>query len=112
MENIFAGSYSTDPGRGTVQVINRKKYDTDSADLLWSKKFENHIDDFTRTEGVALLQKKNGEFFKYWCYWYKKGDFIVSSNPVITPLTEDEAKDLTEHHVPEQYIDIFGEVEE
>ena len=111
MENIFAGTGYTEPGRGTVQVINRKKYDTDSADLLWSKQFDNY--DTCRKEGVALLQKKNGEYFKYECYWYScENNYYNSTNPVITPLTEDEAKKLTEKYRPEDYIEIFGDVEE
>ena len=104
--DVFKLTFRFQPGTESCQVINRKKYDTETADLLWSVRYQ---DDYTN-RGVALFQKKNGEYFKY--------DIIFASlegkwnQPVLTPLTEEEAKDLTEKFSPDEYIDIFGEVEE
>ena len=112
MENIFSGNDLRQPAKGTVQVINRKKYDTDSAELLWSQKYTDFEN--CRECGVALFKKKNGEFFRYDCYWCYSSQFNYynCAKPVVTPLTEDQAKDLTEKFSPEDYIDIFGDVDE
>ena len=95
--------------KGVCHVINRKKYCTDTADLLWKKECDRYIIGAGQKQhyGVALFRKKNGEYFKYYVEWKYR-------DPVITikPLKEEEAKDLTEKFVPDLYIDIFGDVEE
>jgi hypothetical protein len=100
---------------GVRRVINRKKYDTDTADCLWKKEYDREWKDgwgYTHC-GVALFQKKNGEYFEYDVEWHKD-DYERFYYPTVTikPLTEEEAKDLTEKYAPDDYIDIFGDVDE
>ncbi len=106
-KDVFEEKFNRQPGLGTCQVINRKKYDSETASLKWKK--DTYKDD--RSYGVALFQKESGEFFKY------ETRFATLHNrqwcmPKLTPLTDDEAKNLTEEYAPEEYVDIFGEVEE
>ena len=65
MNTIFNFSES-DPhvsAKGVRQVINRKKYDTDTADCLWKKEYDREWKPgwgrYTHC-GVALFRKKNG----------------------------------------------------
>jgi len=109
--------------KGVRRVVNRKKYDTDTADCLWKEEYEHKWkvgtdvlgeDYFDHTHcGVALFRKKNGEYFEYDVEWHKD-DYERFYYPTVTikPLTEEEAKDLTEKYAPDDYIDIFGDVDE
>lgn len=90
-------------------VINRKKYDTETANLLAST--ENGRDTSQQSyKYQALYQKKTGEYFLFTQgmhspYWDGKWD--------ITPYTEDEAKDWAEGWLSvKRYEEIFGEVKE
>ena len=118
MNTIFNFSVSDPhvPADGVRRVINRKKYDTDTADCLWKKEYDREWKPgwgrYTHC-GVALFQKKNGEYFEYDVEW-NKDDYERFYYPTIRikPLTEEEAKDLTEKYAPDDYIDVFGDVDE
>jgi len=107
--NIFAMTDYRQPGLGACHVINRKKYDTETADLEWKKIYDD--DDLCQTVGIALFRKKNGEYFKYETL-FARCSATEWIEPTLSPLTENQAKDLTEKYSPEDYEDIFGEVEE
>lgn len=111
MKKVFAYHGNYEGAAGTAQVVNRKKYDTDSADLLW--KTISETVEFQKF-GLALFQKKNGEYFKYHCYWatFRSSYHYECGHPKITPLTDEQAKNLTEIYAPDKYIEIFGDVEE
>lgn len=99
------------------KIINRKKYDTDSATLLGYADYGN-IGDFDYWE-EKLYRKPSGEYFKYGTggpnskYRVHIGQRSWSGSEVITPLTEEEAKDWAEEYLSgEKYIELFGEIEE
>jgi len=99
--------------RNTCRVINRKKYDTSTATLLMYEYVNK-----TSTENakmVMLLQKRNGEYFSYIVHFLSfnmDGRYLIDDCE-ITPLSEDEAKDLVERYAyGDLYIKIFGDVEE
>lgn len=100
------------------QIINRKKYDTETAREM--ARFDNgcgHTDfDWYRE---VLYQKKNGEFFLYGegnarsPYSVLHDDGWFGGGEDIIPLTEDDARDWVERNCDgEKYEEIFGEVEE
>lgn len=67
----------------------------------------------------TLYQKRTGEFFLYGeggpmsCYARAVGQNQWTGGEEIIPLTEAEAKEWAERHLDaDDYIDIFGEVEE
>lgn len=96
-------------------VINRKKYDTDTAECVacyshaWPGDY-NYVSE-------ALYRKKTGEYFLHGDgganskYMREEGNTYYGGERII-PLDEEEAKDWTEEYAPEDYEDIFGEVEE
>lgn len=100
-----------------IKIINRIKYDTDSAVLL------GYVDygtpgDFSYWE-EKLYKKTSGEYFKYGKggatskYRTKTGQNSWRGSEDIIPLTEEEAKDWVEEYLSgEKYIELFGEVEE
>lgn len=103
--------------RGMSKVIHRKKYDTDTADLLIHKYIYNRGFDGEKYEhkSYVLFQKSNGEFFsvevEYSSLTYDW--FYAVESKVLTPLTEEEAKDFAEKYgTGSEYEEIFGEVEE
>jgi len=100
------------------KVINRKRYDTDTAKKVawWST--GGSMSDFRYSE-EDLYRKKTGEFFVHgqghgMTRWGTSKDNGNSRGwgEDIQPLTEEEARDWVEHYSNEDYEAIFGEVEE
>lgn len=96
-------------------VINRKKYDTDTAEFLTGYSSRMPGDFYYYEE--ELYRKKTGEYFLYGSgnalspYGRREGNNCFGTEEII-PYTEEEAKDWVEENAPEKYEDIFGEVEE
>jgi len=100
------------------KVINRKRYDTDTAKRVASWTTGGSISDF-RYASEELYRKKTGEFFIYgeghaMTRWGKSSDGGNTRGwgEDIQPLTTEDAKDWVERYSNENYEDIFGEVEE
>ena len=98
------------------QIINGKKYDTDTAKFLLSR--SNNCTGFSYCY-EELYQKRTGEFFLYGeggpmtKYARSCGDNSWSGGREITPLTEAKAKKFVETYGDaDDYENIFGEVEE
>lgn len=102
----------------TSKVINRKKYDTATADLkMWSyvDSEESEIAEWGYSKAVFLFQKHNGEFFSYIVGFdcLNIHNFLRIAKRLLTPLSDDEAKDFVEKYGNGKiYERIFGEVEE
>lgn len=102
----------------TSKVINRKKYDTATADLkFWSyaETEESEIDEWGYHKAIFLYQKHNGEFFSYTVGFDSLhiDNFLLIVKRLLKPLSEDEAKDFVEKYGNRStYEEIFGEVEE
>lgn len=99
-----------------IKIINRKKYDTDTAtELAYYRAYTPR--DFKHWS-ETLYQKKTGEFFLYGeggpmsAYAVDIGNNWKSGSSDIFPYSEEEAKDWVEKYASERYEDIFGEVEE
>lgn len=99
-----------------IKVINGKKYDTNTAKELTS--FYNEETGFRYLE-EALYRKKTGEYFIYGNggaltkYRVPCDNDSWSGSCAITPITQNEAKAWVEEHCSgEEYIEIFGDVEE
>ena len=99
------------------KIINRKLYDTATANLIES--YENGYlpGDFHYFE-ERLFQKKSGEFFLHAyggamsIYAECVGNGYRGSESII-PMTEEEAQEWCELHASaERYIEIFGAVDE
>ncbi len=100
------------------KIINRKRYDTETAKevALWST--GGSINDFEYAEECLHL-KKTGEYFLYgkghglsrWSKSSKDGSSRGWGED-IQPLTEDQAREWVENYANEQYETLFGEVEE
>ncbi len=99
------------------KIINGKKYDTETAEVIgyWS----NHLgsNDFNSLS-ETLYKKKTGEFFLYGeggantRYSKSNGNSSWGSSTII-PFAEREAMDwLEEHGDADRYEEVFGEVEE
>lgn len=98
------------------KIINRKKYDTDTAKCLLS--WDNNHTGFSYCH-EELYRKKTGEFFLYGHggpmskYTKSCGDNSWSGAEEIIPLSEAEARKWAEEHGDaDEYEAIFGEVEE
>lgn len=91
------------------KIINGRKYDTNTATLLWKR--ESGCG--RGKSELCLYRKKNGEFF-YVYGGYKhtfNGDY--EWDWIFEPLTLDEAKSRSEKYLDgDTYEFIFGEVEE
>ena len=93
------------------QIINGKKYDTESANYFGACEVTNVKCGFR--ECIALFRKKDGEYF---LYSYLKelgwiGDSTVSLG--IFPLAEEYAKKWAENHLSvDRYEAIFRAVQE
>ena len=100
------------------KVINRKMYDTDTANLVGEYEYSSSND--LKWVFEELYQKKNGEFFlvcsggPFSKYGVKcdtntwKGTFDN-----VFPLGIEDAKDWAEKHISgTRYVELFGEVEE
>ena len=93
------------------QIINGKKYDTETANYFGACESTNLKCGFK--ECIALFRKKDGEYF---LYSYLKelgwiGDSTVSLG--IFPLAEEYAKKWAENHLSvDRYVAIFRAVQE
>lgn len=99
------------------KIINGKKYDTDTAELL--SQWDNGLygNDFNSCS-EDLYKKKTGEFFLHVeggansKYSKSSGNSSCGSSDII-PMTETEAKEWFEAKGDaDKYEEIFGEVEE
>lgn len=100
------------------RIINGKLYNTETAKemgIYYSDYARNDFDYYEET----LYKKKTGEFFLYGfgnaASKYAKSAFGGGQcgGENIKPLTEEQAKKWTENHLEaDEYIEIFGEVEE
>ena len=93
------------------QIINGKKYDTETANYFGACESTNLKCGFK--ERMALFRKDNGEYFLHNSLqelsWI--GDRVLNLN--INPLTEAEAKKWAEKHLSvERYEAFFGECKE
>lgn len=99
------------------KIINGKLYNTETAkELAFNAKGTNPRDFKYTSE--ALFQKENGEYFIYGVggpmskYAVPSGTVLMSGEN-IKPVTEYEAKKWAEENMSaDDYIRIFGEVEE
>lgn len=99
------------------KIINKKLYDTETAELLASDSFSGPRDFHYWIED--LYRKKNGEYFLYG----EGGPLSKYAEPAdpsgwtngcdIIPLTDERAREWAEHHASiDEYVTIFGEPEE
>ena len=100
------------------KIINKKMYDTDTARLLAEYETDYRVNDF-RWYREELYRKQTGEFFLYGegnaDSQYAKRIYgnTWTSGKEIYPMSEEEARVWAETCVDvDQYIAIFGEVEE
>lgn len=100
------------------QIINGKKYDTDTAKKLhrWSNNIPGNDAHYC---AEALYRKKTGEFFLYGeggafsRYSESYGDNSWGGGEKIIPLTEAEAREWMESRASaDEYEEIFGECPE
>ena len=100
------------------KIINRKKYDTATAELLLWEYIDtekSEIAEWGYHKAVFFFQKKNGEFFSYMVGFDSLhiDNFLLITRHQLTPLSENETKDFVEKYGDgEDYEKIFGEVEE
>ena len=99
------------------QIINGKKYDTETAKKVgsWSNGY-SYSDFSSCTE--ELYRKRTGEYFLYGIggpmskYSQSYGN-TTSGGSQIIPMAEAEARTWAEEHLDgDEYEEIFGEVEE
>ena len=88
-------------------IMNGKMYNTETAKNVGSWNTEDNYDGFYYNV-QTLYKKKTGEFFIY--------DYGMNPRhkwEKIEKLTEKQAKEWSEKHLStEEYIEIFGDVEE
>lgn len=101
----------------TRQIINGKKYDTDTAKFIENSTSHQPTDFRYFTE--TLFQKKTGEFFIFgqggalskYAVPGETGGWQFGA--AFTPLTENNAKTWVEEHSDvDLYEELFGEVSE
>ena len=99
------------------KIINNKRYDTDTAELLGSDSYSNSRDFRHWTE--ELYRKRNGEYFLYGeggpmtKYAQTVGQNEWSGGEKIIPLTADAAREWAEKHLSaDEYEAAFGIVED
>ena len=99
------------------KVINRKRYDTDTATLMGSDSYSNSRDFKHWTE--ELYRKSNGEYFLYGeggpltKYARTVGQNEWTGGERIMPLSVEAAKKWAEEHLSgEEYEAIFGVIED
>lgn len=100
------------------KIINGKMYDTETAEVKGEYTSRYSVSDFKYFKEI-LYQKKTGEFFLYGegggLSPYKEvvEDHGATYGEKIILLSEDEAKKWAEEKISvDEYIDLFGEVEE
>lgn len=99
------------------RIINRKKYDTDTATEISS--YNNGLC-FTDFNFIieTLYKKRTGEFFlageggAFTRYAHRCPDGTICGGAGIVPLSIDDAKDWVEMHANRKFEDLFGEVTE
>lgn len=100
------------------KIINGRKYDTDTAKKLGYWENEYSVSDFRHCE-ETLYRKRTGEFFLHgeggaatsYAQEDESGSWIYGE--AITLMTEKDAKRWAEKYLTaDEYIEIFGEVEE
>ena len=98
-------------------IINGRKYDTETAELIESYDNGRYGNDFGQLS-ESLYRKKNGEFFLHGeggpmtVYREAVGSMWTNGEKLI-PLSVDEAKAWAEKHCSvEMFEEVFGEVEE
>lgn len=100
-----------------IKIINKRKYDTDTAEelLTYSNGYStSNFQHYTET----LYRKRTGEFFLYGeggptSRYAERLENLLMSGSKIVPLTDDEAREwVADHFDGEDYIEIFGDVEE
>ena len=99
------------------KIINGRKYDTETAELIGYYTYSNPSDFYYVEE--SLYRKKTGEFFldgeggAASVYAETAGSNERYGGEKIIPLTVEEAKEWAEHHLDgDKYEEVFGEVEE
>ena len=99
------------------KIINGRKYDTGTAELVGDYSYSNPSDFHYVLE--LLYRKKTGEFFLYGeggaasVYAEAAGPNERCGGEKIIPFTIEEAKEWAEHHLDaDKYEELFGEVEE
>lgn len=99
------------------KIINGRKYDTDTAQLVaeWS---EGYSSDFSHVE-EELYRKRTGEYFLYGYggpmsrYARRASDGNFTGGEEIMPLSYDTAREWAERHMDvDSYESEFGEVDE
>lgn len=99
------------------KIINGKKYDTATAQLIGEDSWGGGKSDFHWTS-EELYKKKTGEYFLFGeggpASGYAKNEgYGWCAGEEICPLTIDEAKDWAERHMTvDAYESVFGEVAE
>lgn len=98
-------------------IINRRKYDTETAECVGVNS-HGYYNDFAWYE-ERLYRKKTGEYFLYGTggpmskYAKAIAQNTVSGGSVIVPMTIDEAKNWVEENMSgDEYENVFGEVAE
>lgn len=99
------------------KIINGKRYDTETAQLIGSTSYSNRTDFHFWSE--ELYRKKTGEFFLY-CeggpaskYGRQIEQNTWSGGEKIIPLTLAEAKEWGEMYLDaDKYEQVFGKIEE
>lgn len=98
------------------KVINGKLYNTESAEMVGHDSANWGNFSFW---AESLYKKRTGEFFLYGeggpmsRYARSCGNNSVSGGESIKPLSEAEAREWAEEHLDgDEYIEIFGDVEE
>lgn len=99
------------------KIINRKMYDTETADCVGVDKFGADI--YAGYWIERLYRKRNGEFFLY-CEGGPKSKYGrfdpgigYMEGKIIIPLSVEEAEDWTEKHLgADEFISLFGQPEE
>jgi len=99
------------------KIINGKRYDTETAQLIGSDGYSNRRDFCFWRE--KLYRKKTGEFFLYGeggamsRYGRSTGQNLRSAGEEIQPLTLKEAQEWGEQHLDaDEYEEVFGRIEE
>lgn len=100
------------------QIINGKKYDTETAENVGEYWNGCSTRDFNYCEEI-LYKKRTGEFFLHGCggpmskYTRAYGSNSWGGDERLIPMSLDEAKEWAEQHLDgDEYEKIFGEVEE
>lgn len=98
------------------KIINGKMYNTETAKRIGFYSW-NYVGNFDYFE-ESLYRKKTGEFFLYGeggpnsKYGVWEGN-SGSGSAMIKPMSESSAKEwLADHDCVDEYIELFGEVEE